>query len=61
MYFLAAALVVLSGIFYAAGHHELGSYSGDVCRYAGTFCDNPVYVLTGAALAAAWATFVSIR
>jgi hypothetical protein len=61
MFFLAAALVVLSGIFYAAGHHELGSYSGDVCRYGGTFCDNPVYVLTGAALAAAWATFVSIR
>ncbi|MFL6819151.1 MAG: hypothetical protein ACJ8EF_14525 [Bradyrhizobium sp.] len=61
MYFVAAALVILSGVFYAAGHHELGSYSADVCRYGGTFCDNPVYVLTGAGLAAIWATFVSIR
>jgi hypothetical protein len=61
MYFVAAVLVVLSGVFYAAGHHELGSYSADVCRYGGTFCDNPFYVLVGAGLAAVWATFVSIR
>jgi hypothetical protein len=54
-------LVVLSGLFYAAGHHELGSYSADVCRYGSTFCDNPFYVLVGAGLAAVWATFVSIR
>jgi hypothetical protein len=61
MYFAAVALLILSGIFYAAGHHELGSYSSDVCRYGGTFCDNPHYVLVGAGLAAVWGKFVSIR
>jgi hypothetical protein len=61
MYFVAAALLVLSGVFYAAGHHEMGSYGADVCRYGGTFCDNPHWVLTGAGLAAVWAKFVSIR
>jgi len=61
MYFVAAALVVASGVFYAAGHHEIGSFGVDVCRYGGTFCDNPVYVLTGAGLAAVWGKFVSIR
>jgi hypothetical protein len=61
MYFVAAVLTVLSGLLYAAGHHELGSYSTEVCLYGGTFCDNPVYVLTGAGLAAVWGAFVSIR
>mgnify|MGYP000044063923 CR=1 FL=1 len=61
MYFAAAMLVVLSGIFYAAGHQELGSYSADVCRYGGMFCDNPFIVLVGAGLAAVWGAFVSVR
>ena len=61
MYFAAAVLLVLSGVFYAAGHHELGSYSSDVCRYGSMFCDNPFYVLVGAGLAAVWGAFVSIR
>jgi len=61
MYFVAAGLVVLSGLFYAAGNHEIGSFSADVCRYGGTFCDNPHWVLAGAGLAAAWGAFVSIR
>jgi hypothetical protein len=61
MYFAAGVLVVLSGIFYAAGHHELGSYSADVCRYGGMFCDNPHIVLVGAGLAAVWGAFVSVR
>lgn len=61
MYIVAAVLVVLSAVFYAAGQHELGSYSAAVCRYGSTFCDNPFYVLVGAGLAAVWATFVSIR
>ena len=61
MYFVAAVLAVLAGLFYAAGNHELGSWSSDVCRYGSTFCDNPVYVLVGAILAAVWGTFVSIR
>ena len=61
MYFVAAVLVVLSGLFYAAGHHEIGSLGVDMCRYGGTFCDNPVYVLVGAILAAIWGAFVSIR
>jgi hypothetical protein len=61
MYFVAAVLAVLAGLFYAAGNHELGSWSSDVCRYGSTFCDNPVYVLVGAILAAVWGRFVSIR
>lgn len=62
MYFAAAALLVLSGIFYAAGHGELGSYSRDVCRLGYfSFCDNPHYVLVGAGLAAVWGAFVSVK
>ena len=61
MYFAAAVLLVLSGVFYAAGHHELGSYSANVCRYGGAFCDNPLIVLVFAGLAAAWGAFVSVR
>jgi len=61
MYYVTAVLVVLAGLFYAAGHHEIGSLGVEMCRYGSTFCDNPFYVLVGAALAAVWATFVSIR
>lgn len=61
MYFAAVVLLILSGVFYAAGHRELGAYSADVCRYGGMFCDNPTIVLVGAGLAAVWAKFVSIR
>jgi hypothetical protein len=61
MYFAAVVLFILSAVLYAAGHHEMGSFSADVCRYGGVFCDNPVYVLTGAGLAAVWGKFVSIR
>jgi hypothetical protein len=61
MYFVAAALAVLSGLFYAANHHEIGSLGVDMCRYGGAFCDNPVYVLAGAILAAMWGAFVSVR
>jgi hypothetical protein len=61
MYFVAVALLILSGVLYAAGHRELGSYSADVCRNGGMFCDNPTLVLVGAGLAAVWGKFVSIR
>jgi hypothetical protein len=61
MYFVAAVLAVLAGLFYAAGQHEIGSWSADVCRYGSTFCENPVYVLAGAILAALWGGFVSVR
>jgi hypothetical protein len=61
MYFVAGALAVLSGLFYAADHHELGSLGVTMCRYGGTFCDNPSYVFVGAILAALWGTFVSVR
>ena len=52
---------MLSGLFYSASHHELGQFGSDVCRYGSAFCDNPVVVFTGAALAAAWGMFVSIK
>jgi hypothetical protein len=61
MYFVAAVLAVLAGVFYAAGQHEIGSWSADVCRYGSTFCDSPTYVLAGAILAALWGGFVSVR
>jgi hypothetical protein len=61
MYFVAAVLTVLAGLFYAAGNHEIGSMGVEMCRYGGTFCDNPFYVLVGAILAALWGAFVSIR
>jgi hypothetical protein len=61
MYFVAAVLTVLSGLFYAADHHEIGSLGVQMCRYGSTFCDSPVYVLAGAILAALWGGFVSIR
>ena len=61
MYFAAVVLLILSAVLYAAGQHQIGSFSADVCRYGGVFCDNPVYVLTGAGLAAVWGKFVSIR
>jgi hypothetical protein len=61
MYVVAAILIVLSGLFYAAGHHELGSYGVEMCRYGGTFCDNPIYILVGGLLAGIWGAFVSMR
>jgi len=61
MYFVAAVLTVLSGLFYAANLHEIGSVGVEMCRYGRTFCDNPLYVLAGAGLAAAWGAFVSVR
>ena len=61
MYFVAAALMVLAGLFYAAGNGEMGSWGVAMCQYGSTFCDNPIYVLAGAILAALWGGFVSIR
>ena len=61
MYFVAAVLLVLSGLFYAAGHHEIGSAGVEMCRYGSMFCDNPVYVLVAAILAGVWGAFVSVR
>jgi hypothetical protein len=61
MYFVAGTLVVLSGLFYAADQHEIGTLGVEMCRYGSTFCDKPYYVLTGAILAGLWGAFVSIR
>ncbi|MBR0795866.1 hypothetical protein JQ615_10730 [Bradyrhizobium jicamae] len=61
MYFVAAVLLVLSGLFYAAGHNQIGSLGTTMCQHGGMFCDSPFLVLVGAALAAAWGKFVSIR
>jgi hypothetical protein len=61
MYFVAAVLAVLAGLFYAAGQHEIGSLGVEMCRYGGTFCDAPIYVFAGAVLAALWGGFVSVR
>ena len=61
MYFAAAVLTVLAGLFYAAGNHEIGSWGVTMCTYGSTFCDSPSYVLGGAVLAGLWGAFVSIR
>jgi hypothetical protein len=61
MYYVAAALLGLSGLFYSAGHGEMGSFGQDVCTYGSAFCDNPLIVLSFAGLAGAWGMFVSIR
>jgi hypothetical protein len=61
MYFVAGVLLVLAGLFYAAGNNELGSLGVGMCQYGSTFCDSPVYVLAGAILAAIWGGFVSMR
>ena len=61
MYFVAAVLTVLAGMFYSASHHEIGTLGVEMCRYGSTFCDSPVYVLAGAILAGLWGAFVSIR
>jgi hypothetical protein len=61
MFFVAAVLAVLAGLFYAAGHHQIGSLGVTMCQYGPAFCDNPLWVLVAAGLAAAWGAFVSIR
>jgi hypothetical protein len=61
MYFVAAVLALLSGLFYAASHHEIGTLGVEMCRYGSTFCNSPIYVLAGAILAALWGGFVSVR
>jgi hypothetical protein len=61
MYYVAGALIVLSGLFYAASYHEIGWLGTTMCSYGGPFCDNPAYVLVGGILAALWGAFVSIR
>ena len=61
MYFVAAVLAILAGLFYAANNHEIGTLGVEMCRYGSTFCSSPVYVLTGAILAALWGAFVSVR
>jgi hypothetical protein len=61
MYFVAAVFAVLAGLFYAAGHHEIGTLGVQMCRYGSAFCENPIYALVGAVLAATWGAFVSVR
>jgi hypothetical protein len=61
MYFVAVVLVILAGLFYAAGHQEIGALGAQMCRYGRTFCENPLYILVAAGLAAAWGTFVSVK
>jgi hypothetical protein len=61
MYVVAAVLTILSALFYAAGHQEIGSLGVEMCRYGSTFCRSPSYVLAGAILAGLWGAFVSVR
>ena len=47
MFFVAAVLTILSGVFYAASRHEIGSLGVTMCQYGSPFCDNPLLVLVG--------------
>jgi hypothetical protein len=49
MYYVAGLLAIPAAIFFAAGAGQLGSTGADVC------------LLVAAALAGAWAAFVSLR
>ena len=60
-FFVAAVLTILSGLFYAASRHEIGSLGVTMCQYGSPFCDNPLLVLVAAGLAACWGAFVSVR
>ena len=61
MFFVAGILAVLAGLFYAAGQHEIRIARRYDVRYGRTFCDNPLYVLVAAGLAAVWGALVSVR
>jgi hypothetical protein len=61
MFFVAGVLAVLAGLFYAAGHHEIGSLGVTLCRYGPAFCESPFYLLVAGGLAAVWGAFVSVR
>ena len=61
MFFVAAVLTILSGLFYAADRHEIGSLGVTMCQYGSLFCDSPLLVLVAAGLAACWGAFVSVR
>ena len=61
MYFVAGLLVAVAGLFYAAGHSQLGKFGSQMCLYGDVFCRHPVYVLIGAGIAAVWGAFVSVK
>ncbi len=61
MFFVAGLLVILTGLFYSAGHHELGASGAQLCQYGDLFCDNPIWLLVGAGAAAVWGALVSVR
>jgi hypothetical protein len=61
MFFIAGVLAVLAGLFYAAGHHEIGSAGVTMCRYGSMFCEHPLYLAVAAGAAAVWGAFVSVR
>jgi len=61
MLYVAGLLTILSGLFYAASEHAIGSLGKTLCRYGDTFCDHPFYLLIAAGIAALWGAFVSIR
>jgi len=61
MLYVAGLLTILSGLFYTASNHMIGSFGKTLCRYGDTFCDHPVYLLVAAGIAGLWGAFVSIR
>jgi hypothetical protein len=60
MLFAGLVLLVLSGIFYAAGERQLGSLGDTVCNMGPIFCQHPSWLLIGAAVVMVWAFFLRV-
>ncbi|MBY0380705.1 MAG: hypothetical protein K2W78_02135 [Xanthobacteraceae bacterium] len=60
MFYVAGLLAALTGLFYASGNGDFGSFGRTVCSYSDTFCSHPSYLLVGVGIAAVWGAFVSI-
>jgi hypothetical protein len=61
MFYMAALLAMMTGLFYAAGNGEMAGFGASLCQYGEPFCQHPTYALAASALAAIWGAFVSIR
>ena len=50
MFFVAAVLTILSGLFYAAGYHEIGPLGVAMRQCRSPLCENPLLALVAARL-----------
>jgi membrane protease YdiL (CAAX protease family) len=60
MFFITGLLFVLSGLFYAAGHGELGLSLRPLCQYGDTFCVHPEWLLYAGVICLVWTLFLNV-